>query len=112
MKATVEQIKQWLDMQIGMNIVQHQSLVLTEKKDIFDDVMVPDVVLKNISATDHIHINDESLRVVVEALDLPVEVIDRETDPSYRYELRFVYNGVTFLSIESETEYRERGELA
>lgn len=120
MKATKEQIKQWLDMQIGAMYVSLQPLVLTEKPDIFSDdenAMVPDVQLLNIGANGRIHIDDRSLRLVAKVMELPIKVIDRfelerETDPEYRYELQMYYNGVKFMCLESERDYNERGELA
>lgn len=115
MKATVAEIKEWLDIQVAVYHLEHKRLVLTEKKDIFSDdenKMVPDIKLGNISASDHVHINDESLRLVAEAMKLPIEVVDRgDEDKNYRYQLSFMYNEVRFLSIESEDEYNERGEL-
>lgn len=115
MKATKNQIKQWLDMQIGAMYVQHQKLTLTEKIDYLSDEagkIIPDVVLTNISRTDHIHIGNEELRYVAEVMELPIAVIDRERDTDYGYELQFYYNGVKFIALESEEEYKKNGELA
>lgn len=116
MKASKQQIKDWLDVQIGLNKAASQSLVLTTKKDIFsdDEEIVPDVKLQNISVANYIHLNDGSLRLVANALELPITVSDRgeNYDKFARYELSFIYNGMKFLTLESESEYAERGELA
>ena len=79
MKATKEQIKQCLDMQIEAMYASLKPLVLTEKPDIFSDdekAMVPDVQLQNIGANERVHIGNEALRLVAEVMDIPVEVID------------------------------------
>lgn len=114
MKASKQQIKDWLDVQIGLNKAASQSLVLTTTKDIFSDDVVPDVQLRNISVANYIHLNDESLRLVANALELPITVDDRgeDYDKCVRYELSFIYNGMKFLALESESDYVERGELA
>lgn len=115
MKATKEQIKQWLDMQIGVMYTQHLKLTLTEKIDYLSEEagkIVPDVVLSNYSKTDHIHIGDEALRYVADIMELPIAVIDRPEDRDYRYELQFYYNGVQFMALETEKDYKKRGELA
>lgn len=106
------QIKDWLDIQIGLNKAANQSLVLNIFSD--DEEVVPDVKLRNISVTNYIHINDESLRLVANALELPITVDDRGEcyDKYARYELSFIYNGMKFLALESESDYIKRGELA
>lgn len=115
MKATKEQIKQWLDMQIGAMTVYQQRLTLTEKIDYLADErgdIVPDIILKNFSATTAIHIGNDALRCVATVMELPVTVIDREGDMDYRYELKFYYHEVEFFALESENEYKKNGELA
>lgn len=102
MKATKEQIKQWLDMQIGAKAIQRQELALTPRRRLI-----------NMSRSDYIHINSEALRVIAKELEFPVAVIDKgEYVRDYRYELQFYYNGVQFLAIETEHDYKKRGELA
>lgn len=102
MKATKEQIRQWLDMQIGAKAIQHQTLALMPKRQLI-----------NLSRSDFIHINSEAIRAVAKELDVPVTVIDKGEDVmDYRYELQFRYNGVTFLAIETEKDYKKRGEPA
>lgn len=115
MKATKEQIKQWLDMQIGAMTIQKQRLTLTEKINYLDDEegkIIPDVVLRNFSSTNAIHIGNDALRYVATVMELPVTVIDRESDRDYRYELKFYYHEVEFFALESENEYKKNGELA
>ena len=110
-QATKTQIKEWLDMQIGIMYAQSQKLVLTEKKDILNENTTPDIILRNISAMRYVHIGNEALRFVAKVMDLPIAVIERE-DESFRYELEFWYNGVKFVALESEREYKNNGELA
>ncbi len=116
MKATKEQIRQWLDMQIGAKAIQCQELVLTEKikyVDIDEGKIVPDVTLINLSRCGHVHLNSEAFRLIADVLEFPIAVIDKGEDvQDYRYELQFYYNGVKFLAIETESDYKERGELA
>lgn len=115
MKATKNQIKQWLDMQIGVMAVQNQKLTLTEKIDYLSDEdgkIVPDLVLVNYSRTDHIHIGNEELRYVAEVMELPISATERKGDEDYKYELQFLYNDVPFIALESEEDYKKRGELA
>lgn len=115
MRATKKEIKQWLDTQIGAMYIQYSELTLTEKIDYLSDArgeIVPDVVLKNYSNTDHVHIGNEALRYVAKIMELPITVIPREKDKDYPYELQFYYNGVQFMSLESEEAYKENGELA
>lgn len=103
MKATKEQIKQWLDTQIGVMYVQGQKLTLKE----------PDVVLCNYSYQHYIHIGNDALRYVAKEMNLPVTVTDKfKDDPDFRYELAFWYNGVKFSALESEKEYEQNGEPA
>jgi hypothetical protein len=102
MKATKEQIRQWLDMQIGAKAIQCQELALTPRRRLI-----------NMSRCDYIHINSEALRAVAKELEFPVVVIDKGEDVAdYRYELQFYYNGVKFLAIETEKDYKKNGELA
>lgn len=116
MRATKEQIKQWLDTQIGAMYIQYNALTLTEKIDYLSDdergEIVPDVVLKNFSSTDHVHIGNKALRYVAKIMELPIVVVPRENDEDYPYELQFYYNGVQFMALESEEAYKENGELA
>ena len=115
MKANKREIKQWLDMQIGAMTIYQQRLTLTEKIDYSADDrgdIVPDVVLKNYSATEAIHISNEALRYVAKLMELPIAVVERADDNDYRYELQFYYNGVQFFALESEEDYKKNGELA
>lgn len=114
MKATKEEIKKWLDTQIGMMNVQDYRLVLTEKPDMFDeDKIVPDVILRNISHQNYVHLGSDAFRLVAKVMELPVAVTDKfEDDPDFRYELEFWYNDVKFIALESEREYKKNGELA
>lgn len=107
MKATKEQIKQWLDTQIGVMYVQSQRLTLTEKS------ASPYRVLCNYSYQSYIHIGNDALRYVAKEMNLPITVTDKfKDDPDFRYELVFWYNGVKFSALESEKEYEQNGELA
>lgn len=115
MKATKKEIKQWLETQIGIMYVQNQKLTLTEKIDYLSDErgeIVPDIRLSNIHSSDYLHIAAPALRYVANLLELPIAVVEKEGDESYPYELQFYYNGVKFMALETEEEYKERGELA
>ncbi len=114
MKATKEEIKKWLDTQIGVKNVQAQGLTLTEAPDIFNEnKLVPDLILHNFSSCDYIHLGNMALRFVAKVMELPVTVTDKfKDDPECRYELEFTYNGVRFIALESETNYEKNGELA
>jgi hypothetical protein len=114
MKATKEEIKKWLDTQIGVMNVQAQRLTLTEVPDVLDeDKLVPDLVLHNLSSCYYIHLGSQALRFVAKVMELPVTVTDKFKDePDVRYELEFTYNGVRFIALESETNYDKNKELA
>lgn len=101
MKATKEQIIQWLDLQIGAMYIQRQVQILT-----------PKVKANNLSKCDYIHISSKALRFIAKELDLPITVSDRGDTDEYKYELEFRYKDIKFLSIESAKEYRKNGELA
>ena len=108
-KVKKEEIKKWLDTQIGVMNVQAQRLTLTEAPDIFDeDKLVPDLVLHNLSSCDYIHLGSKALRFVAKVMELPITVKDKFSDePEVRYELEFWYNGVKFIALESEDAYKE-----
>lgn len=114
MKVTKEQIKQWLDTQIGIMNVQAQTLTLTEAPDMFDkDKLVPDSVLRNLSSQNYIHLGSEAFRLVSKVMELPITATDKFKDePDVRYELEFTYNGVRFIALESEANYEKNRELA
>ena len=115
MKATKKEIKQWLDTQIGAMYVQYNVLTLTEKIDYLSDErgeIIPDIILKNYSNTDHVHIGSDALRYIAKIMELPIAVVTRESDEDYPYELQFYYHGVQFMALESEKAYKENGELA
>lgn len=115
MKATKKEIKQWLETQIGVMYVQNQRLTLTEKIDYLSDArgeIVPDIRLRNVHSSDYLHIDAPALRYVANLLELPIAVEDRDGDELYPYELSFYYNEVKFIALETEEEYKERGELA
>lgn len=108
-KVKKEEIKKWLDTQIGVMNVQAQRLTLTEIPDIFDeDKLVPDLVLHNLSSCNYIHLGSQALRFVAKVMELPITVKDKFKDePEVRYELEFWYNGVKFIALESEDAYKE-----
>lgn len=114
MKATKEEIKKWLDTQIGVMNVQAQRLTLTETPDIFnEDKLIPDLVLHNLSSQNYIHLGSEAFRFVSKVMELPVTATDKfKDDPDVRYELEFTYNGVKFIALESEANYEKNKELA
>ena len=105
---TKANIKSWLDMQIGAMRIQNIELTVTEKPALFDeDEIVPDLTLTNCSRNHYIHISSRSLRYIAKMLDLEITAEDRSADPDYKYEISFIYNGVRFISLESEKEYNE-----
>ena len=114
MKATKEEIKKWLDTQIGVMNVQAQRLTLTEVPDVIDeDKLVPDLVLYNLSSQNYIHLGSDAFRFVAKVMELPITVTDKFKDESEcRYELDFWYNGVKFIALESEANFEKNKELA
>lgn len=95
-RLTVEEIKRWLDAQIGSNAIQ--NMVLEEGK----------VKISNISAVNTVHMRPTVVRLIAERLDIELGHSIRK-DIDYPHTIYFTYNDTKFFGLESEEEYQKNG---
>lgn len=111
--ATEQEVRDWLDIQIGAMKAQNLRLVLTEKENTLfsmledEESKEPDIKLINCSANNYIQLYAPGFMYVAKLIGAPITCSRRSDEPEYAWDCTFDYHNATFFCILTEDQYNE-----